>query len=82
MTCEEIDAMTVKQIRELCEEIQKFSLFATKELSEKWYNTIANNFIIYNIVHDEEGIDVCARLAKQGKLDEALNLFNLIIGEN
>lgn len=82
MTYDELDAMIIKQIKELCEEVQACSLFATKELLEEWYNTVADNFMLYNIVRNEEGIEVCARLAKQGKLDEALNLFNLVIGEN
>lgn len=82
MIYKEIDAMIIKNIRELCKDIQAFSLSADKEVSEQWYNTIANDFLLYNIARNEEGIEVCARLAKQDKLDEALNLFNLIVGEN
>lgn len=82
MTCEETEIKIIKQMKELCEEVQAFSLFATKEEATKWHNAIADSFTIYNAIRNEEGIELCARLAKQGKINEALNLFNLIIGEN
>lgn len=35
MTCEERENQIIKQIKELCEEVQAFSLFTTKEETTK-----------------------------------------------